>query len=414
MPEQGPICVLCGLTGHKAGHMIARDGGDSVCEHWIKAGMQMIEAKKARLARRNLGLATDLTPRAIYAVLEQYVIGQERAKKVLSVACYNHYKRIYASPEPGQDSEVEIGKSNILLIGPTGSGKTLLAETLAKAVDVPFAIADATTLTEAGYVGEDVENILLKLIQAANMDIRKAERGIIYIDEIDKCRRTSGNVSITRDVSGEGVQRGLLKIIEGTVSSVPPSGGRKHPEQEYLRINTKNILFILGGAFSGIEDIISKRLNKNTMGFASMVSGNEGVPSDEDERRAYMLSRVNHDDLMEFGLMPELVGRLPVLTGLMPLTEDEMIRILAEPKNAIIKQYQALFHMDNANLEYTREALLAIVAKARETETGARALRTITEELLLDAMFDLPDEGRGKKYILTSEIVKGKDVLKAA
>lgn len=393
--------------------MIGRkDGGEAVCENCLRAGNQLLEAKKARANRRQGGLG-ELTPRSIYGVLDQYVIGQTKAKRVLAVACYNHYKRLFANEAP--PGGVEIQKSNIVLVGPTGSGKTLLAETLARAVDVPFAIADATTLTEAGYVGEDVENILLKLIQAADMNIKRAERGIIYIDEIDKCRRTSGNVSITRDVSGEGVQRGLLKMIEGTVASVPPTGGRKHPEQEYIRINTKNILFILGGAFSGIEDTVAKRLKTNTMGFAAAIrqDGDE-VPSDEAKRRSYLLARTNHDDLMEFGLMPELVGRLPVLTTLSPLTEDEMIRILIEPKNAILRQYQALFSMDNASLDYTREALQAIVSMAMETDTGARALRTIAEGLLLDAMFDLPDEGRGKRYVLTPEVVKGEDVLKAA
>lgn len=391
--------------------VIREDGASAVCQKCIKHSYSIIEKNEAKRPSHDLsGLPS---PRTIYASLDEYVIGQSNAKKVLAVACYNHYKRLLAGMDEG--TSVEIDKSNIMMVGPTGTGKSLMAQTLAKATNVPLAITDATTLTEAGYVGEDVENILLKLIHAADNNIKKAQKGIIYIDEIDKCRRTSGNVSITRDVSGEGVQRGLLKIIEGTVASVPPDGGRKHPEQTYLSIDTKNILFILGGAFSGIEDIVAKRLNANAMGFgAALVDRNEEIPADDNLRRAFLLSKVTHEDLIEYGMMPELIGRIPVITRLAPLTNDEMIRILTEPKNAILKQYQALFSMDDATLEYTSDALTEIVAKANKDDTGARSLRSITESLLLDAMFSLPEEGRGKRYILTAEVVRGDSALKAA
>ena len=395
-PTRGQYhCSFCGKSQDQVRRLIAGPGAVYICDECVDLCREIIDEESQPAGRTKVPQSKIPTPKRIYEHLNSYVIGQERAKKVLSVAVYNHYKRINAGM---QIDDVELQKSNILLVGPTGCGKTLLAQTLAKILDVPFCIADATALTEAGYVGEDVENILLRLIQAADFDIPRAERGIVYIDEIDKIARKSDNPSLTRDVSGEGVQQALLKIIEGTLANVPPQGGRKHPHQDFIQINTGNILFICGGAFEGLEDIVAKRIStKRTMGF--------GAERRTAKEAGSLLAQLSADDLLRYGLIPEFIGRLPVTVSVDPLSKDDLVRILVEPKNAITKQYSKFLALDKVELVFTPDALEVAAEQALRYKTGARGLRTLIEEILLDVMYEIPSRSDVKKCVISADTI---------
>jgi len=401
-------CTFCGKSRHMVDSLVAGPPDVYICNECVELCNTILleETRKAGRPRTGpgIGFKIDLrTPREIHEFLNEYVVGQERAKKTLAVAVYNHYRRVLSS---FKSDDVELEKTTILLVGPTGSGKTLLARTLAKLLDVPFAIADATTLTEAGYVGEDVENVLLRLMQTADFDRERAERGIIYIDEIDKVAKTQNNVSITRDVSGEGVQQALLKIIEGTVANIPPQGGRKHPEQQYLQLDTANILFICGGTFSGIEDVIKKRVGKKRIGFK------EGAEEEGRDGLAHLLPELETEDLLQYGLIPEFVGRLPTVTTLDPLGEKELVRVMCEPRNAIIRQYEKIFQLEGAEITFDDEALAEIARRAMKRETGVRAIRALVEDFLRDVLYELPERKDAVRYAVTARAFRGEEPVK--